>query len=193
MQYNQYVETDNTTEERKKYNMDTKDTAMKTAPSVAPAKPAPVPKPAGEPGPEEPVPSVPLSGRADDSLDGLGAAFSGLSVGPSEGKEKEKKKEAVEMGAEGVHSGHDPTDEVPFEDKPSESAPSGLNTLQHPLQPHSQAHIQQHPLLVCLTPPMVWTHSGLRHLWQLQSANQWHPAPPTLVSVSLCSIATLRP
>ena len=61
--------------------------------------------------------------RVDDSHDGLGATFSGLSVGPFEGKEKEKEKEAVEMGAEGVHPGHDPTDEVGFGDKPSESAP----------------------------------------------------------------------
>ena len=60
--------------------MDTKDTAKKTAPSVAPAKPAPAPKPDGESEPEEPVPSVPLSGLGDDSLEGLGAAFSGLSV-----------------------------------------------------------------------------------------------------------------
>ena len=40
--------------------MDTKDTAEKTASSVAPAKPAPKPRP-GEPEPEEPIPSVPLS------------------------------------------------------------------------------------------------------------------------------------
>ena len=69
--------------------MDTKDTAEMTAPSVAPAKLAPVPKPAGEPEPEVPVPSVPLSGLRDDSLDGLGVACSGLSVGGPEGKEKE--------------------------------------------------------------------------------------------------------
>ena len=55
--------------------MDTKDTAETTAPSVAPAKPAPAAKPAGEPEPEVPVPSVPLSGLRDDSLDGLGVAF----------------------------------------------------------------------------------------------------------------------
>ena len=43
VQYSQYVQTEYTSEGRKKYNMDTKDTALKTAPSVAPAKPAPAP------------------------------------------------------------------------------------------------------------------------------------------------------
>ena len=70
--------------------MDTKDTAETTAASVAPAKPGPAPKPAGEPEPKVHVPSVPWSGLRDDSLDGLGVAFSGLSVGGPEGKEKEK-------------------------------------------------------------------------------------------------------
>ena len=78
--------------------MDTKDTAEKTAPSLAPAMPAPASKPAGEPQPEVPVPPVPLSGRGDDSLEGLGAAFSGLSVGGPEGKEKEKEKEVKHLG-----------------------------------------------------------------------------------------------
>ena len=77
--------------------MDTKDTAETTAPSVAPANPGSAPKPAGEPEPEEPVPSVPLSGLGDDSLEGLRAAFSGLSVRGPEGKEKEKQKQAVDM------------------------------------------------------------------------------------------------
>ena len=78
--------------------MDTKDTAETTAPSVAPAKPVPAPKPASEPEPEVLVPSVPLSGLRGDSLDGLGVAFSGLSVGGLEGKEKEKEKQAVGRG-----------------------------------------------------------------------------------------------
>ena len=106
--------------------MDSKETAEKTAPSVAPAMPAPAPKPAGEPEPEGPVPSVPFSGLGDDSLEGLGAAFSGLSVGGPEGKEKEKEKEAVDMGVEEVDlgDGHEPSNEVRFEDKPVESAPS---------------------------------------------------------------------
>ena len=106
--------------------MDTKDTAEMTAPSLALAKPAPAPEPAGEPEPEEPVPLVPLSELGDDSLGGLKAAFSGLSVGGPEGKKKENEKEAVDMGAEEVDlgDGHEPSDEVPFDDKPVESAPS---------------------------------------------------------------------
>ena len=106
--------------------MDTKDTAETTAPSVAPAKPAPAPKPAGEPEPEVPVPSVPLSGLRDDSLDGLGVAFSGLSVRGPEGKEKEKEKQAVDRGVEQAYTGdgYGPPNEAPFEDTPEESARS---------------------------------------------------------------------
>ena len=70
--------------------MDTKDTADTTAPSVAPAKPALAPKPAGEREPQEPVTSVPLSRLGDESLEGLRASFSGLSVRGPEGKQKEK-------------------------------------------------------------------------------------------------------
>ena len=79
--------------------MDTKDTAETTAPSVAPPKPAPAAKHAGEPEPEVPVPSVPLSGLRDDSLDGLGVVFSGLSVRGPEGKENQKEKQAVDRGS----------------------------------------------------------------------------------------------
>ena len=126
VQDNQYVETEYTSGGRKKYNMDTKDTGEKTAPSVVPAKPAAAPKPAGEPEPEEPVPSVPLSGLQDVSLEGLGAAFSGLSVGGPAGKEKEKEKEAVDMGIEEEDpgDGQEPSNEISFDDKPVESGPS---------------------------------------------------------------------
>ena len=106
--------------------MDTKDTAETTAPSVAPAEPSPAPKPAREPEPEVPVPSVPLRGLRDDSLDGLGVALSGLSVGGPEGKEKEKEKQAVDRGVEEAYTGdgYRPPDEAPFQDTPEESAPS---------------------------------------------------------------------
>ena len=132
--YNQYVETEYTSEGWKKYNMETNDAAEKTAPSVAPAKPAPAPKPAGEHEPEEPVPSVPLSGLGDDSLEGMGAAFSGLSVEGPAGKEKEKEKEALDMATEeeDLGDGHEPSDEVPLDDKPVESVPS---TSDHPAVP----------------------------------------------------------
>ena len=134
VQYNQYVETDYTSEGRKKYNMDTKDSAEETAPPVAPAKPAPTPKPAGEPEPDELVPSVPLSGLGHDSLEGFGAAFSGFSVGAPEGKEMEKEKEAVDMGIEEEDpgAGQEPSDEVPLDDRPIESAPSASD---HPAVP----------------------------------------------------------
>ena len=72
--------------------MDTNDTAETTVPSVTPAKPAPEPKPACEPEPEGPVPSVPLGGLRDDCLEGSRAALSGLSVRGPEGKEEQKEK-----------------------------------------------------------------------------------------------------
>ena len=85
--------------------MDTKDTAETTAPSVPPAKPAPAPNPAGEPEPEVAVPSVPLSGLREDSLDGLGVAFISPSVGGPEGKEKQKEKQTVDRGVQQAHHG----------------------------------------------------------------------------------------
>ena len=67
-----------------------------------------------------------LSGLGDDSLEGLRAAFGGLSLRGPEGKEKEKEKQAVDMGAEEVYpgDGYGPSDEAPFEDTPVESASS---------------------------------------------------------------------
>ena len=101
--------------------MDTKETAEGTAPSVAPAKLARKPKPAGEHEPEDHVPSVPLSGRDDDSLGSLGAAFSELHVRTPEGKGKEK--DTGEGGAEEDREGeHVRTDDVFSSERPSESA-----------------------------------------------------------------------
>ena len=77
---------------------------------------------------------MPLSSLGDDSLEGLGAAFSGLSDGGPAGKEKEKGKEAVDMRIEEEDpgDGHQVSDEVPFDDKPVESAPSASD---HPAVP----------------------------------------------------------
>ena len=72
---------------------------------MAPAKRAPKPKLGSEPEPEDPVPSMPLTGLKHDSLGSLGAAFSGLHLRTPEGKAKEK--ETGEGGAkdncEGEH------------------------------------------------------------------------------------------
>ena len=93
--------------------MDTKDTAKTTAPSVAPTKPAQKPKPAGEPKPEDPVPSVPLSGLKDDALGSLGAAFGELRAGTPEGKEKEQ--ETGKGGAKDDRKGEHERSEATFE------------------------------------------------------------------------------
>ena len=84
---------------------------------------------------------MPLSGRGpgEDSLEGLGAVFSGLSVGVPEGKENEKERGSVDMGVEEEDPGdeHHPSDEVPIDDKPAECAPSACD------QPAAPSHIQQ--------------------------------------------------
>ena len=130
--------------------MDTKDTAQTTAPSVAPAKPAPEP--------EVTVPSVPLSGLRDDSLDGLGVAFSGLSVGGPEGKEKEKEKQAVDRGVRESYpgDGYAPPDEAPLEDTPEESAPSASHLPAIP-SPTTTTLPAAHPATSSptTTPPMA--------------------------------------
>ena len=106
--------------------MDTKeDTNVKIAPE-APAMPAPV-----VPGPGEPcaVPSVPLHWRvdvADDSLEGLGLASRGLSVGRLDTdpvkRKRERDKDAGEGIADaGVHHGHHPASEPTSEGAPSAS------------------------------------------------------------------------
>ena len=77
---------------------------------------------------------MPVSGLGDDSPEGLKAAFSELSVGGPEGKGKEKEKQAVDMGAEGVDpgDGHETSDEMPFDDKPFEST---LSASDYPAVP----------------------------------------------------------
>ena len=109
--------------------MDTKDTAERIAPSVAPAKQAPTPKPGGEPEPEVLVPSVPCSGLEDDSLRSLEVAFSGLHVPTPEGKAQEK--ETGEGGAKDVLEGQqERSEDASSGDRPSESA---LGATEHPV------------------------------------------------------------
>ena len=74
---------------------------------------------------------MPLSGLGHDSLEGLRAAFSGVSVRGPESKEKEKEKQAVDMEAEEAHDGdgYRPSNEAPFEDTPVESALSASDFL----------------------------------------------------------------
>ena len=128
---------------------------------MAPAKAAPAPKPAGEPEPGEPVPSVPLRGLRDDSLEGLRGASSGPSVRGPEGKEKEKGKQAVDMGAKKVHPGdaYGPFDEAPFKDTPEESAlsasdfpavPSPTTTTIPATHPATSSPTTSPPMVECL-------------------------------------------
>ena len=208
VQYNRYVETDYTSEGGKKYKMHTKDTAGKTAPSVARAKQAQAPETAGEPEPEEPVPPPPLGGLGDDSLEGLGAAFSGPSVGGPEGKEEEKKKESVDMGIgeENPGDGHEPSDEIPLDNRPVESAPSASY---HPAVPSPTTSTLQatHPATSSpITTPHMAERLGFTGMpystYGLTPAatapfmvtavsNQWHPAPSTPVFMCLCHNATM--
>ena len=96
--------------------------------SVAPAKPAPKPKPAGERKPDDPVHSVPLSGLKEVSLGSLGAVFSELRVRTPEGKEKEAKigKRGAKDDREVKHGG---LEDVPSGKKRSESVPG---STKHP-------------------------------------------------------------
>ena len=184
VQYNQYAETDST-----EYNMDTKDTAEKTAPSMAAAMPAPAPKPAREPEPEALVPSVSLSGLRDDSLEGLGAAFSGLSVGGPEGKEKEKEKEkeAVDMGIEEEHPGEGqrPPNETPFEYRPSESAPSASDHTAVP-SPTTTTLPATHPATCspATTPPMAWGLGFTGMPYPTYGVTPAATVPPMAIAVS---------
>ena len=166
--------------------MHTKDTAETTAPPVAPAKPAPTPKP-GEPGPEVPVPSVPLSGLRIDSLDGLGVAFSGLSVGGPEGKEKEKEKQAVDRGVQEAYpgDGYGPPDEAPFEDTPEESASSASDLPAVP-SPTTTTLPAAHPATSSptATPPMAEGLGFTGMPYPTHGATPAATVPPMVTSVS---------
>ena len=113
-----------------------------------------------------------FSGLRNDSLEGLRAAFSGLSVRGPEGKEKEKEKQAMDMGAEQLHAGdgYGPSNELPFQDTPEESAasasdfpavPSSITTTLPATCPATSSPTTTPPmaeglgLLKCLTTPMV--------------------------------------
>ena len=86
-----------------------------------------------------------FSGLGDDSLEGLRAAFSSLSVRGPEGKEKEKEKQAVDMGVEEAFpgDGYGPSDEGSSRTHLWRERRAPLISLQYPLQQplHSQPHI----------------------------------------------------
>ena len=112
----------------------------------------------------------------------------------------------MDMGVEEVDpgDGHEPSDEVPFDDKRVESAPSASDFPAVP-SPTTSTLPARHPATSspATTPPMAeglgftgmpyLIYGGLQprlcHPGQLQSANQWHPAPPTPVFLSLCRAA----
>ena len=94
---------------------------------------------------------MPLSRLEDDLLEGLGAAFSRLSVGTSEGKEKEK--EAVDIGAQEEDSGFNTIHPIryPWMTYLLRAHQAPLNTLQDPVL--LPLYTQQHP------------HPQPLHLW----------------------------
>ena len=101
---------------------------------------------------------MPISGLRDDPLEGLRAAFSGLSVPGPEGKEKEKEKQAVDVEAEEEHpgDGYGPSDKAPFEDILEESAPSASDFSAVP-SPTTTTLPATHPATFSptTTPPMA--------------------------------------
>ena len=101
---------------------------------------------------------MPLTWLGDDSLEGLRAAFSGLTVGGPEGRKKEKEKEALDTGAEEVDpgDGHERSAEVPFDDKPVERVPSASDYPAVP-SPTTSTLPATHPATSSptTTPPMA--------------------------------------
>ena len=115
--------------------------------------------------------------------------LSRLSVGGPEGKENEKEKEAVDMGVEEVHpgDGHKPSDEVPFEDKPVESAPSAFDHRAVP-SPTTTTLPATYPATSSptTTPPMA---EGLGFTGMPYSTYGVTPAATVPVFLSLCRAA----
>ena len=130
---------------------------------------------------------MPLSGLGDDSLHGLGAAFSGLSVGGRAGKETEEEKEAVDTRIEEEEPGHghEPSEEVTFDDRPVESAPSASDHRAVP-SPTTTTIPAMHPATSSptTTPPMA---EGLSFTGMPCSTHGVTPAataPPLATAVS---------
>ena len=143
--------------------MDTNDIAETIAPSVAPAKLTPKPKPAGESQREDPIPSVPLSGLVNNSLGSLGAAPCELHVQTPEGKAKEK--DTGERGAKQEHEGeHVRTDDVSSGERPSESA---RGATKHPTASSSMSTTlpATHQSTSCPTHGHMWGHPPTWDTW----------------------------
>ena len=130
---------------------------------------------------------MPLSGLGDDSVEGLRAAFRGLSVRGPEGKEKEKEKQEVDMGVEEAYpgDGYRPSDEAPFEHTGVASAPSASVFLAVP-SPTTTTLPAIHPATSSQTstPPMA---EGLGFNGMPYSTYGVTPAatvPPMAIAVS---------
>ena len=128
---------------------------------------------------------MPLSGLEDDLLEGLGAAFSGLSVGTCEGKAKEKETVDIRTKEEDPGGGHDLSNETPFDDKPSESAPSAS---EHPAasSPTATTHLATHPATSTPTtsPPMAEGTGFAGMPYPTYGVDPVATAPPLAAAVS---------
>ena len=138
---------------------------------------------------------MPLSGPGADLLEGLEAAFSGLSVGGPEGKEKGKEKEAVDMRVEEEDPAdeHNPSDEVLFDDKPAEMAQRASG---HPaiLSPTTTTLPVAHPTTFSptTTPPMAdgLGFTGMPYVTYRVTPAATAPPKATAVSKPVASSST---
>ena len=145
--------------------MDTKEAVPTTAPSVAPAKPASKTKPACEPHPQDRVPSVPLSGPKDDSLDltVLVAALMNCVLNHLKAK-RGKRRQGEEEPKTTTKASMKHLMMQPLARSPARAHQGRWNTLQHPLLQPLYLWPRVQALLVCLTKPMEWTASLRHHL-----------------------------